>query len=280
MKKRNIAALAGVAAVLTIGGSLAYFNQTMQVENNFDTAKYGGTLVEDFSPSDGKDWEPGVEVNKDVLVTNTGDQPVVVRVKFDEKWVRDNKAFVEIVASDKTVKGDPNKIMTVTQDNAADGIADAVKDDSVVEKELILDNWTYNEADGYYYYNTVVGAGQPTDKILDSVTLNKNADMGKFLKVKSYATADAPDTWVAFDIEDGNEVSEERMAEIVKKTGKEIAHIKQDVLTDESAKGYSDANYTLTITADMIQATKEAVAEAWTTAPETVKGMEGLKSND
>lgn len=37
--------------------------------------------------------------------------------------------------------------------------------------------------------------------------------------------------------------------------------------TDENAKGYSDAGYTLNITTEAVQATPDAVEAEWTTAP-------------
>lgn len=270
MKKRNIAALAGVAAVLTIGGSLAYFNQTMQVENNFDTAKFGSTMVEDFKPSEGKDWQPGVEVNKDVVVTNTGDVPVVVRVKMDEKWMRGNDAFKTIVADDE----DGNKIVEVKQgegqeEDAKDGLTDP--DKTVVHKVLNTDDWKLANDGWYYYVSNVPAAGEEgadntTAKFLDAVKLADDADMGKFVKTKYYQLEDE-ETWNKFPVDEitNEQVTEEKLEELMTADGKVIAKIKADVAVETDAdgntinKGYSDADYTLTITAEVVQATKEAV---------------------
>ena len=259
MKKKNIAALAGVAAIFAVGGSWAYFNQTLEVENNFDTAKYGSTLVEDFNPGDGHDWEPGVEVNKDVLVTNTGDKPVIVRVRFDERWAREGDAFVEIGAEDDAVDGSENKIMKVYQTDAKDGIALADKDDSIVEKKLVnTDKWIYE--DGYYYYSTELGANASTEEILDAVRLTEDADMGKFLKTKWYSLAEKPgeNDWIPFPKKNGVEVTEAEL-EASLGEGEVIRHIRADVAADPDAQGYSDADYTLKITAEIVQATNEAV---------------------
>lgn len=259
MKKRNIAALAGVAAIFAVGGSLAYFNQTMEVENNFDTAKYGSTLVEDFNPSDGHDWEPGVEVNKDVLVTNTGDKPVVVRVRFDETWKRGGEAFVDIKAEDDTLDGKENKIMNVFQKDPADGEATADVDDSVVEKKLAnTEDWIYQ--DGYYYYRTALGSKLSTSEVLDAVKLTEEADMGQFLKKKYYSLAETAgeNDWIPFPEKDGKEMTEAELAASLPE-GEVIRHIKSDVAADAKALGYADADYTLKITAEVIQATSEAV---------------------
>lgn len=259
MKKRNIAALAGVAAIFAVGGSLAYFNQTMEVENNFDTAKYGSTLVEDFNPSDGHDWEPGVEVNKDVLVTNTGDKPVVVRVRFDETWKRGDTAFVDIKAEDDTIDGKENKIMNVFQKDAKDGEAAADVDDSVVEKKLAnTGDWIYQ--DGYYYYHTALESKLSTSEVLDAVKLSEEADMGHFLKKKYYSLAETAgeNDWIPFPEKDGKELTEAELAASLP-SDQVIRHIKSDVAADAKALGYADADYTLKITAEVIQATSEAV---------------------
>ena len=51
MKNKKMAAgIAGLAIVALVGGSLAYFNQTMSASNNFSTKQYGSTLTEDFTP--------------------------------------------------------------------------------------------------------------------------------------------------------------------------------------------------------------------------------------
>ena len=61
MKKKHIAALAGLAACLRCG-SLAYFNQNLEAVNALSVGKFDTTVHEDFRPI--TDWEPGAEVNK------------------------------------------------------------------------------------------------------------------------------------------------------------------------------------------------------------------------
>ena len=72
--------------IFLIGGVFAYWTQELQVRNEFKTAKYDTTIVEEFTaPSE---WLPGQEVNKDVSVRNKGTIPVFVRVSIHQKWVR------------------------------------------------------------------------------------------------------------------------------------------------------------------------------------------------
>ena len=89
----KVIAVAAMLAVAGIGGTFAYFNQTLTAANIFDTGKYDTELVEEFKPSEGENWGPGTSVNKDVTIRNTGTLPVVVRVKFQEKWVRGQEEF-------------------------------------------------------------------------------------------------------------------------------------------------------------------------------------------
>lgn len=252
-KNKKIAGVAGLAAIMVIGGTFAYFNQTMTVTNPFDTGKYDTNVTEDFKPEDGNNWEPGAEVNKDVTVKNTGDYDVLVRVKLTEKWV--NKTTSNTVAENTTgLKGN------ASQANATDGLTTG--DYSVVEKTLDAANWVYsdpeNGGDGYWYYKTNLEAGTDTGKFLDAVKLLEDADMGKYTVTNYYTTAetkpgesaigDDPATqWVAYT---GN---------VPQAAKHSMAVTKQD----PNATGYGNANYTLTITAQTVQATDAAMKDAF-----------------
>ena len=247
-KNRKIAGAAGLAAIMLVGGTFAYFNQTMKVENPFDTGKYDTTVTEDFKPKDGENWEPGAEVNKDVTVKNTGDYDVLVRVKFDEKWVNKD--------TDQTVKENTGMDDTTSQDNAADGLVE--KDGSVVAKTLNKDHWAYNKTDGYWYYKSNLAAGTDTGTFLDAVKLLEDADMGNYIVTNYYTTAadkpaedvigDDPATqWVAYD----GTMPEDATHNLVL--------TKQD----PDKTGYGNADYTLTITAQTVQATDAAMKDAF-----------------
>ena len=163
MKKKNVLALAGVLAVCAVGGTMAYFNQTMEAENVFDTGKYGSTMVEDFKPSEGQNWEPGATVNKVVKVVNTGNLPVVVRVKMDEKWInKDDDTLIKEASTAKAASdaakaagvAGANQLVTVYQGDPEDG--QWAVDDSVVKKALNESGkWIYREEDGYYYLSLI-----------------------------------------------------------------------------------------------------------------------------
>ncbi len=256
-RNKKIAGVAGLAAIMVVGGTFAYFNQTMTVTNPFDTGKYDTNVVEDFNPGDGDNWEPGAEVNKDVTVKNTGDYDVLVRVKFDEKWV--NKTDKDWV---KTNTGMDD---TTSQADATDGLV--ADDESVVTKTLKKENkdkWVYNKTDGYWYYKSNLAPDTDTGVFLDAVTLLEDADMGAYTVTNYYTKAEtAPDAdkigtdpttqWVEYteNVPDGARHS--------------MAVTKQD----PKKPGYGNADYTLTITAQTVQATDAALATfGLTEAPE------------
>lgn len=247
-RNKKIAGVTGLAAIMLIGGTFAYFNQTMTVKNPFDTGKYDTVVTEDFKPGDGDNWEPGAEVNKDVTVKNTGDYAVVVRVKFDEKWV--NKT------SGATVKENEKMDDTTNQANATDGLVKA--DGSVVTKKLNKENWVYNKADGYWYYKTNLAAGANTGKFLDSVTLLENADMGKYTVTKYYTKAENEPEKSMIGTNPATQWVE-YTADLPKDSTHNMVVTKQD----ENAPGYGNAKYTLTITAQTVQATKAAVSTSF-----------------
>lgn len=248
-KNKKIAGVAGLAAIMVIGGTFAYFNQTMTVTNPFDTGKYDTNVTEDFKPEDGNNWEPGAEVNKDVTVKNTGDYDVLVRVKLTEKWV--NKTTKATVAENTTgLKGD------ASQTDAKDGLTTG--DYSVVEKTLNATNWVYNDADGYWYYKTNLAAGTDTGKFLDAVKLLENADMGKYTVTNYYTTAETKP--------DENTTGNDPATNWVVYTGnvpKDAKHSMAVTRLDKDASGYADSDYTLTITAQTVQATDAAMKDAF-----------------
>jgi alternate signal-mediated exported protein len=263
MKKKHIAALAGIAAVFAVGGSLAYFNQDLEAVNVLKSGDFDTEIVEEFRPEDGKDWKPGTTVNKDFAVKNSGDVPMVVRVSFQETWEKDDGAYVTIDTTEKEEgHGEAdNKFESVWQEEPTDGLTD--KDDSVVEKTLNLGKeWVYS--DGYYYYTKTLPAGATTEYLLDDVTLSKDADLGKITVVKKYSTN--PDKtvpeedWIPFPTdESGNPISEAELSRQLKEEGKTLYHMRSDIVTDENLTGYSDAAYNLTIKAHTVQATENAV---------------------
>lgn len=254
---KKVLGIAGLAAVTVVGGTFAYFNQTSTVENPFDTAKYGSVVTEDFKPEDGNNWKPGVEVNKDLVVTNTGDQAVVVRVKFEDIWTD-----AETAGKVKNVNAKDS--LTVEQGNITDGKVDA--DKSVVHKNFAnSEDWKLAD-DGWYYYTKKVEAGKSTDKFLDSVQLDKDADMGAYEIKQYYSEEDIQPSLT--DLTEANGWNVWNVGSVMPETAKHTAVFKELV---SDSKGYADANYVLKITTQTVQATDKAVAAVFA-ADQSVEG--------
>lgn len=274
MRKKHIAALAGMAAVFAVGGSLAYFNQNLEAVNVLNVGKFDTEIVEIFNPEEGENWQPGVTVNKQYSVKNSGSIDSLVRVKLQETWTRkgEEEPFLSIDSSEEPeiLGNNPeadNKIESVFQSDNADGEAGNDRDDSVVWKELQTDagdDWAYYK--GYYYYEKTLTPGTTTSELLKSVTLDKDIDLGEVQFVKKYSTKKGNDLaesdWKEFPVNaDGKQMSERELLEFLKEEGETAYHLKTDIVVNTEAPGYSDADYNLIITAQSVQPTEEAVSD-------------------
>lgn len=254
MKKRNkVKAIAGLLALTLVVGTLAYFVKTMSIDNPFSTKKYGGETVEKFTPE--KEWEPGGQVTKEVQAKNTGDYDLYVRVKFDEKWKRDGKEIAGTVLS----SAEADKFFPENADSCVEGGSSVYKHLVGVEDR----SWEKKD-DGYFYYKTTLKPGEMTSKLMDYVTLCKDADMGEYkVSQTKYALVDKSKS--AADLTDENYTLTEVPTDIKEN---EVLYQKKVVSLDEENAGLADANYTLTITTEILQANADAAAEnGWAVTP-------------
>lgn len=222
-KKKLVISIVALLAVALIGGTMAYYTSTLSVDNTLKTKGYGSELVEKFTPKD--DWQPGAEINKDVAVKNTGNYPLLARVTWTETWKKADD-------SKETVTLKQEKENTAT---------------SQVIKNLVNGgaNWLYN--DGYYYYNGTIAEGQKAN-FLDSVKLKDDVDMTGTATVKyAYSkentepTVDKDWTWVDKESDIPTDATFKK------------------VVSSPAKNSYGNATYTLTITTQVLQATKTAV---------------------
>lgn len=269
--KKLSAMLAGVLAVGAVMGSFAYYSSEHEVDNTMSTNAYGDTLTEVFTPD--SDWEPGEEADKIVGVTNTGDYDIVVRIKMSETWTFSDEETLTIASISEDF--DDATATVADQLVTNDGLTNNGKlyssyadDGSVVYKELDDSNWTYNEDDGYWYYNSVLTSGSSTEALLSSITLSENTDMGVYTETIYYAIATTKTlTADEYDIEytDNNDTytdgkfawtTDEPTAEL--KDG-EYLHIQSISTLTVGEEGYAGADYVLTITSETCQATDDAI---------------------
>lgn len=137
---KNKKSLGGILLLaLTVGvvGSLAYFSQELTKTNEFKTAKYDTTIEEEFTPP--TDWLPGVEVNKDVTVKNSGNVDVVVKATLTESWTR----------GDETLSNTFTDENGLTQNAALLALPNVVKYTDDIELAAQAGKWV--EYEGTYY---------------------------------------------------------------------------------------------------------------------------------
>ena len=291
MNKKSKVAVAGVAAVALVGGTLAYWSSSSTINNPFSTKSYEGETVENFNPADGGDWKPGGTVDKQVKVNNTGDYPLYVRVKFEEKWSNLDSNVLESTKANNAVVTSS----AVLQESATDGLVAA--DGTVVKKNLAEnweENWIYSAADGYYYFKKAVQPNGSTENLLESVTLDQSTDMGlytDYVTVTVNPEGNGDDDIQTFEGTDIRVVTEQMQdgstAVVIQKVtvnGDGAENVQElyrttepdDEITQSVKKtlapgygGYADADYVLTITTEMCQENENDAPANWTipTAP-------------
>lgn len=252
-KSKKVKAVVGLLALAMVVGTLAYFSKTMSIDNPFSTKKYGGETVEKFTPEN--NWEPGGQVTKEVQAKNTGDYDLWVRVKFDEKWERDG----QLIPGTDLHSTDATKFFPESADNAVAGGSSVYKNLAGVKDSSWIDG-----KDGYFYYKETLKKDQTTSKLLDYVTLCKDANMGKYeVSEMKYALVDKNTT--ADQLEDSDYTYTSAPTTIPKG---QVLYQKKVVSLDSNNAGLAGANYTLTITTQLVQANADAATEnGWTTYP-------------
>lgn len=265
MNKKSKVAVAGVAAVALVGGTLAYWSSSSTINNPFSTNSYGGETTEEFNPADGGNWEPGSKVDKKVGVTNTGDYPIYVRMKFTETWSN-------LQSDVKEKANDAVNTMMLEQADSTDG--KVLADKSVVEKKLV-ENWDSlwtKSDDGWYYFDDELNPNESTDNLLESVTLSDTTDMGKYDEIVTVTVRhkDGSEDWSAtgnLKVEPVQQQDGSIWVYIRRSTDGgstwEDAHVSknpEDTITQSVKKvlkegegGYADADYVLTITSEYAQ---------------------------
>lgn len=163
MSKKKIIGLciAGVLAVGSIGGSLAWFTSSDSVTNPFSTASTdnpsdpnsGIKIHEDFNKEDADNTLPGDTVTKQVNVSNKATYDQLIRVKIKKVW--------------KDAKGEEKPDLDTKNINL--NFENNLTDSNKPEEGKWIEG-----SDGYYYYNGIVNPDGQTANLLESVTLSKD----------------------------------------------------------------------------------------------------------
>ena len=257
-KNRPILILVAVLVLALLVGVLAYFSDISILANKLFTGEYGTQMVERFTPED--DWRPGQRVDKVVGVHNSGDYPLLVRVKMSETWTFSNGASpVTIPSSNTTFDTGTGQL------NALDGITSG--DGSVVEKVLAGSGsgWTKDAASGYWYYNTVLPPAVSTSSLMTAIELILDVDMGYFIPVTFYtfqATEPHDDDYDNNPMNGWSRLADTQPVPENATFVRVISVMATDVTDTYPLSGYADAEYNLTITYETYQATPDARADA------------------
>ena len=163
MSKKKIIGLciAGVLAVGSIGGSLAWFTSSDSVTNPFSTASTdnpsdpnsGIKIHEDFNKEDADNTLPVDTVTKQVNVINKATYDQLIRVKIKKVW--------------KDAKGEEKPDLDTKNINL--NFENNLTDSNKPEEGKWIEG-----SDGYYYYNGIVNPDGQTANLLESVTLSKD----------------------------------------------------------------------------------------------------------
>lgn len=163
MSKKKIIGLciAGVLAVGSIGGSLAWFTSSDSITNPFATASTdnpsnpnsGIKINEKFNKEEADNTLPGDTVTKQVNVSNKATYDQLIRVKIKKVW-KDAKGNEKSDLDTKNINLNFEKNLT---------------DSNKPEEGKWIEG-----SDGYYYYNGIVNPDGQTANLLESVTLSKD----------------------------------------------------------------------------------------------------------
>lgn len=143
--KRKLLAGALIAVCLSIAayGTVAYFTAQDTAANTITAGNIEIGLLDSAPAQDDITVMPGTESDKTVQVENIGDHPAYIRVRLDKSIV------------------------------LADGV-EGETDPSLIGLDINIENWT--EKDGYYYYNTVLEAGETTEPLFTKVSFSRDID--------------------------------------------------------------------------------------------------------
>lgn len=155
-KKKFWVGMSALAAVGAITATVAYFTTIHEFTNNqYNTKNYTVEVRDIIDTEKSKSMMPGETVNTDVIVKNTGDIPVLTRIKY-------------LKATEFDAQGNPTKW---NEDdvglNLSSNSGEEVQDVYTVANS---DKFLYDEGpQGYYYCTSILGKNDEI-KHLDAFT--------------------------------------------------------------------------------------------------------------
>lgn len=161
IERKRVLVIAGLAVVAClIGGTIAYFSDSLSFDNKFTLGEDQVEFSETFDSP--QNWLPCQEEVKTAIATNKSSSPRYVRMKINEYWREKDS---QTPASDHTTTDLP---LTWTEGGVEKSYA-------VINTQN--DNKWELKSDGWYYYKTTLAENESTDSLLRSVTFNCDAKL-------------------------------------------------------------------------------------------------------
>lgn len=231
--KKQIVMIALLLLIPVIGGTIAYLRSITVFDNEFMASAYDVSIEEEFY----NDWG-----TKKVKIINKDSIPVVLRVSYDESWVRETcKKYEESISSSDLSQTNQGRIAFVRTcveygsplhlSNKIDGQELAIKEwTDIWKNDFVKGN------DGWYYYKKVLDSNTSI-QILNSV--NKNSSL----------------------FNDNNQSLGE---ELMSLDDEEITPRASDDSVGLSIIGkYNNSDYQLSFNYEAVQADSKAIKELW-----------------
>lgn len=140
MKKKKIVIITALVCCMIcascFGVTYAYLIAKDEANNTFTVGETEIEINEVYEPP--QELKPGVQFTKEPTIKNTGNLPCFVRMRAD------------------------------FSSNAAKEFCEPLNIDTT--------HWEYSEADGYYYYKTLLSPGASTEPLFTTVTIKSDAD--------------------------------------------------------------------------------------------------------
>ena len=242
---RMLTAIAALLISVMVLTTFAYWTQELQAVNEFQTGRYNTELLDEFtSPGD---WLPGINVDKNVSVKNTGSVPVYVKIQLNQKWVRTvlrnavhypltfNGNSGEEFAAQIAWGGDVVVLASGKSQIPSLGLSlPTVNSAAEAQGKWLLINETPDAAGNYtLYYVGILGRGDTTPLVVDSVRMNPNLN-APILSQKTVWN-DTSKLWETYTV-------------------------------SNPTNSYDDMRYSLTVTMNTVQATSDAISEVFSSA--------------
>lgn len=157
MKKFAVYPILCAASICTflLSSGITYASWKSQGEtvNKISMASVKGQIVEEYDQN--QIVYPNATVDKIVQIKNTGTVDALPRVKIEKVW------------------GD-------SRDENGKLLTDPDLNTDNIEITFNTEKWTYNLADGYFYYTEVLKPGDITDSLFDGFTVNGEDTGGEY----------------------------------------------------------------------------------------------------